>query len=218
MPTTWILYRAENRAHYKIQRTLNNIRGCPERQGGTIKNKMGLSDGWWSPQAEKLRGLVVHLSPSTAVFVLSCHHLDVMFVVSTRPMYPAWILLPVSCSKLFVVHFETWATRSWEIASPIFLIQNNLNSSFDLVFEHNTSLILWMIILHLSFSQQEFSTKNKVLVTGTPLQNSVEELWYGSLKCVSVSFLFVSIKQTLLFVSWVRLSIYFLILSQMKCL
>ena len=30
------------------------------------------------------------------------------------------------------------------------------------------------------FVLQEFITKNKVLVTGTPLQNSVEELWYGN--------------------------------------
>ena len=34
-----------------------------------------------------------------------------------------------------------------------------------------------MIKLHFSHPQ-EFSTKNKVLITGTPLQNSVEELWY----------------------------------------
>lgn len=39
--------------------------------------------------------------------------------------------------------------------------------------------MLDLIVFSLIF-EQEFSTKNKVLVTGTPLQNSVEELWYAN--------------------------------------
>ncbi len=39
---------------------------------------------------------------------------------------------------------------------------------------------LWLLNMHFGYLLcfQEFSSKNKVLITGTPLQNSVEELWY----------------------------------------
>lgn len=35
----------------------------------------------------------------------------------------------------------------------------------------------WADLCHLVGSSQEFSSKNKLLITGTPLQNNIEELW-----------------------------------------
>jgi hypothetical protein len=46
--------------------------------------------------------------------------------------------------------------------------------SISLMYWATTAIWLNCICSHC----QEFSTKNKVLITGTPLQNSVEELWY----------------------------------------